>query len=439
MLILADHVLGYVASTLDFALEYGPCPDYCDQYGRVHNLNRLEVLTDSSFAPTGGRGHQGIMAMWGGCLVAWESKAQAFATLSTTESELLGYIDGLTLGESVGAVANVLQENILDREGSYVLRGDNLSGLQLLQAPSGPWRTRHLRLRSHVLRERLKHHLWSVEHVPGTELCADLLTKSITQSLSWDAFRRSVGLRAAETSVSNEVGTSRAKKVACAAMASLGLLAAVPGLGGAVKLASLLGLAAAATVALNAFTTATGQSNKRSNASHVKKLSRWVREDEPTPSRTEKVKKDSRWLREDEPSPAHVGVDSRRPLPPWHPGRWIDLEAMEPSSAALRHEGANCTPRIGHRHAMGPREVRDTSYWSRPVGMPGIRRWCWRMVGPCSQEKQGEIIPPTTPWHPFSDFEDVTYQSDGCISSRLHSRSLAKASPDGRLDHIEEL
>ena len=34
---------------------------------------------------------------------------------------------------------NVLQENILDREGSYILRGDNLSGLQLLQAPSGPW------------------------------------------------------------------------------------------------------------------------------------------------------------------------------------------------------------------------------------------------------------------------------------------------------------
>ena len=306
VLSLADHVLGYVASTLDFALEYGPCSDQCDQYGRVHNLNRLEVLTDSSFAPTGGKGHQGIMAMWAGCLVAWESKAQAFATLSTTESELLGYIDGLTLGESVGAVVNVLQENILDREGSYVLRGDNLSGLQLLQAPSGPWRTRHLRLRSHVLRERLKHHLWSVEHVPGAELCADLLTKSITQSQSWDAFRRSVGLRAAATPVPNEVSMSRARKVACAAMASLGLLAAVPGLGGAVKLASLLGLAAAATVAVNAFTTATGQSNKRSNASHIKKLSRWVREDEPTPSRPEVIKKDSRWVREDEPTPSRV-------------------------------------------------------------------------------------------------------------------------------------
>ena len=85
--------------------------------------------------------------------------------------------------------------------------------------------------------------------MPGTELCADLLTKSITQSQSWEAFRRSVGLRAAETSLPDGVGTSRAKKVACAAMASLGLLAAVPGLGGAVKLASLLGLAAAATVA----------------------------------------------------------------------------------------------------------------------------------------------------------------------------------------------
>ena len=114
-----------------------------------------EVLADLSFAPTGGKGHQGIMCPWGGALVAWESKTQPFATLSTTECELLGYVDGLTLGESVGAIVNV-QQNALAHEGCYVLRGDNLSGLQLLHAPSGPWRTRHLRLRSHVLRERLQ-------------------------------------------------------------------------------------------------------------------------------------------------------------------------------------------------------------------------------------------------------------------------------------------
>ena len=279
---LSQHVLGYLAGTVDLALEYGPCSEAADQYGRVQSMGRLDVLTDSSFAPAGGKGHQGLLAMWGGCLVAWESKSQAFATLSTTESELLGYVDGLTMGESVGAVVNVLQDNALDREGSYTLRGDNMSGLQLLQAPSGPWRTRHLRLGSHALRERLRHHLWDVEHVPGVELCADLLTKSITQQSSWESFRRAVGLRMT-VSGTEEPAVPSVKKVAYAVMASLGLLAAVPGVECTVRVASLVGLAALA--ACGFFETAEGQSTKRSNASQSKEEIRWSREDEPDPTR----------------------------------------------------------------------------------------------------------------------------------------------------------
>ena len=261
---------------------------------------------------------------------------------------------------------NVLQENTLDREGSYILRGDNLSGLQLLQAPSGPWRTRHLRLRSHVLRERLKHHLWSVEHVPGTELCADLVTKSITQSQSWEAFRRTVGLRAAAAYLPDGEDTPNVKKVACAAMASLGLLAAVPGLGGAVKLASLLGLVAAATVALNVYKTATGQSNKRSNATHVKKVSRWSRENEPGPGRNEEM--ESRWLRENEPNPCRMNQDSHvvrsNTVDSWHTGTpgdeatptpWQPAPRLCAVKAPILHRGLGTdTPWVLGRFATPP-------------------------------------------------------------------------------------
>ena len=227
--------------------------------------------------------------MWGGCLVAWESKSQAFATLSTTESELLGYIDGFTLGESVGAVVNVLHQNILEKEGAFTLRGDNMSGLQLLQAPSGPWRTRHLRLRSHVLRERLQHRLWDVEHVPGTELCADLLTKSITQSQSWQAFRNAVGLRdAASLCHSQQPGDgdgAAVKKAAYAAMASLGLIAAMPCVGSLPRIACVTALGAIATfVASSLYKTAECQSTKRPNATQKRTDSRWSRENEPDPS-----------------------------------------------------------------------------------------------------------------------------------------------------------
>ena len=332
---LASHVVGYLAATPDLVLEYGPCSPELDRHGRKQSLARLEVLTDSSFAPAGGRGHQGIMAMWGGCLVAWESKSQAFATLSTTESELLGYIDGFTLGESVGAVVNVLHQNILEKEGAFTLKGDNMSGLQLLQAPSGPWRTRHLRLRSHVLRERLQHHLWDVEHVPGTELCADLLTKSITQSQSWLAFRNAVGLRdAASLGQSQQQGDgdgAAVKKVAYAAMASLGLLAAMPYVGSLPRIACVTALGAIATfVASSVYQTAGCQSTKRPNATQKRTDSRWSRENEPDPSRwTEK----SRWSRENEPGP--TSTDDRS-LDTCHLGTLSDTSHAQPWIPRLR-------------------------------------------------------------------------------------------------------
>ena len=63
--------------------------------------------------------------------------------------------------------------------------GDNQSSLRLLECPDGPWRTRHLRLRSFVLRERMKRGLWKGRHVPGAQLASDLLTKAVTSMPSW--------------------------------------------------------------------------------------------------------------------------------------------------------------------------------------------------------------------------------------------------------------
>ena len=154
------------------------------------SMLRLEVHSDASFGPAGGRGHQGLIAMYGGCPIQWESKQQAFGTLSTSESELLGYTDAMVLGESVTSVLDILEGNKLSEEGDKVLYGDNQSGLRLLESPDGPWRTRHLRLRSFVLRERMKWGFWRGRHVPGAELAADLLTKAVTANATWKEILR---------------------------------------------------------------------------------------------------------------------------------------------------------------------------------------------------------------------------------------------------------
>ena len=173
-------------------LSYGSCLD--DQGQPNGDLRKVTLLSDASHAPQGLRGCQGILALWGNALVQWESRRQPFAALSSTEAELIGYVDALTMGESLQVILNVLEHNDLVESGQFEIRGDNLSGIQLLLAPDGPWRTRHLRLRSFVLRERLAAREWRVQHTPGSELAADLLTKPVVLMASWEVFRRTVGL-----------------------------------------------------------------------------------------------------------------------------------------------------------------------------------------------------------------------------------------------------
>ena len=238
-----------------------------------------------------------------------------------------------------------------------------MSGLQLLQAPSGPWRTRHLRLRSHVLRERLQHRLWDVEHVPGAELCADLLTKSITQSQSWQAFRNAVGLRdAASLCHSQQPGDGNGgavKKAVYVAMASLRLIAAMPCVGGLPRIACVTALGAIATfVASNWRKTAECQSTKRSNASQKRTESRWPRENEPGPSRTTES---SRWSREDEPGPTPNPADDRS-LDICHLGTLSDASHVQPRHprlcavrAPVQHRGLGTdTPWLLERFATPP-------------------------------------------------------------------------------------
>ena len=85
-------------------------------------------------------------------------KRDLCVALSSTEGEFICYVDALTMGEPLQVILNILEHNALIEDGQFKIRGDNLSGIQLLLAPGGPWRTapgsHHLRLRSFVLRER---------------------------------------------------------------------------------------------------------------------------------------------------------------------------------------------------------------------------------------------------------------------------------------------
>ena len=59
------------------------------------------------------------------------------------------------------------------RRGRAVLYGDSEAGIQILPCPDRPFRTRHLRLRAFVLRERIKKEWWKARHLRGEVLVPD--------------------------------------------------------------------------------------------------------------------------------------------------------------------------------------------------------------------------------------------------------------------------
>ena len=135
---------------------------------------KLSVYTDSSFAPSAGRSHGFTAVFIGQTPIAWRSSRQPLVTLSTAESELIEGIEGTLMGLSV---REVIQE-ILKRLILVDLYVDNQAAVTLLTASSGSWRTRHLKLRSHWMKERIRSEEVRVQHVAGAFQRADLGTKT---------------------------------------------------------------------------------------------------------------------------------------------------------------------------------------------------------------------------------------------------------------------
>ena len=120
----------------------------------------------------------------------WESCRQPFHTLSTAESELVGYCEAALMMKSIQALMVVLHgPNVDETQFEKIIYGDNSSAIAILSNPDGGWRTRHLRLRSFGLRDLLRHHKesWKIRHQKGVNLIADLL-KDFPQKMNGPSF-----------------------------------------------------------------------------------------------------------------------------------------------------------------------------------------------------------------------------------------------------------
>ena len=144
-------------------------------------------------------------------------------SFSTAEAELLSYLEAHVVAENVGSLVEILQEVpgceplhedveddvvtgelVFDDEGFIEAHGSvvqkliyrhSTSAIAVLSLPGGAWRTRHLRLRSSGLREKLRQRkVWALRHLPGGLLVADHLTKPINPKTKWSHFFKFMGM-----------------------------------------------------------------------------------------------------------------------------------------------------------------------------------------------------------------------------------------------------
>ena len=150
---------------------------------------KLSVYTDSSFAPSAGRSHGCTAVFLGQGPITWRSSRQPLPleacfkradrrVLALPFPPLIEGIEGTLLGLSV---REVIQE-ILRKPMMINLFIDNQAAVTLVTASSGSWRTRHLKLRSHWMKERIQSNEVRVQHVSGAYQRADLGTKPFTRT-----------------------------------------------------------------------------------------------------------------------------------------------------------------------------------------------------------------------------------------------------------------
>ena len=176
--IRVKHICQYLQHTLSYALRYVPIPPSSKQ--------KLWVLGDASFAPTGEKSQQGIVVYhgitsnqrMGGNLVQWRSSRQDLVAKSTCEAELIATSEALQQGENISIVISEMTNASCDIEVS----SDNAAALHMVRNGSETaWRTRHISVKALWLHQMSRRGI-KFTYQSTSDMAADSLTKGMGAS-----------------------------------------------------------------------------------------------------------------------------------------------------------------------------------------------------------------------------------------------------------------
>ena len=153
---------------------------------------KLEGYSDSSHNVDidDGKSTTGHVFYLGDSPITWCSTKQEIVALSSCEAEFMAATEA---AKQAIWLQELMSEVVNEECRKMTIRVDNKSAIQLARNPVFHGRSKHIHRRFHFIRECVENEQVEVEHVPGNEQRADILTKPLGR-IKFVEMRRLIGI-----------------------------------------------------------------------------------------------------------------------------------------------------------------------------------------------------------------------------------------------------
>ncbi|KAG7599393.1 Zinc finger CCHC-type [Arabidopsis suecica] len=147
-------------------------------YNRCESIPKIVGYSDSSHNvdPDDGRSTAGYVFYLGDSPISWRSQKQETVAMSSCEAEFMGGTEAAKQAIWLQDILSEITGNVCEK---VMIKIDNRSAIALTRNPVFHGRSKHIHRRYHFIRECVENGLIEVEHVPGNEQRADILTKAL--------------------------------------------------------------------------------------------------------------------------------------------------------------------------------------------------------------------------------------------------------------------
>lgn len=180
----AKRILRYLKGTIDKSIVYKCSKNGIEligyEKGRLLDANNIEILgfSDADYAndPVDRKSYGGFVYFLSEGPISWESRKQRTIAQSSCESEYMALAEA---SKEACFFKNFYSELFNNKELKITLHCDNLGAIDLAQNPGYHKRSKHIEVRYHFVREKLKDKKFDLKHVCTQKMIADVLTKPL--------------------------------------------------------------------------------------------------------------------------------------------------------------------------------------------------------------------------------------------------------------------